>query len=225
MDRLSIEIAASQTLNEIYSRYKYQIKEPLKMIDPYLGCQAEGFNVLQCESLGRFGEGRDRFEVAGALNRAEKKVLISNAFPYEVQRFTAAHELGHLKLHPDHIMHRDRPVNGWNKGLDTRPEKEKEADFFAACFLMPRDAVIAAFKWRFGAELPFTFDDDSSFWLARNDPHSLLYCDAASLDRALALATSESYKGRTFLSLKKLFNVSADSMAIRLTELKLIRWP
>jgi Zn-dependent peptidase ImmA (M78 family)/DNA-binding XRE family transcriptional regulator len=46
-------------------------------------------------------------------------------------RFDAAHELGHLVLHGDHLV-------------PNRPEAETEANRFAAAFLMPRAAVLAS---------------------------------------------------------------------------------
>lgn len=48
----------------------------------------------------------------------------------ERQQFSLAHELGHLLLH--------------RKGCGlTQDEKEKEADYFAGCFLMPEEAIKA----------------------------------------------------------------------------------
>jgi Zn-dependent peptidase ImmA (M78 family) len=46
-------------------------------------------------------------------------------------RFDAAHELGHLVLHGDHLV-------------PNRPEAEAEANRFASAFLMPRASILAA---------------------------------------------------------------------------------
>ncbi len=48
----------------------------------------------------------------------------------ERQRFDAAHELGHVVLHPHHGTRRDRAA-------------EREADAFASSFLLPRASVVA----------------------------------------------------------------------------------
>lgn len=52
-------------------------------------------------------------------------MLISNHISPERQRFTAAHELGHLVMH-------NREATPW---------EEREADAFASSFLMPKEAV------------------------------------------------------------------------------------
>ncbi len=57
--------------------------------------------------------------------------------------FTAAHELGHLVLH-----HADFDANC----SDEVPENEKEADLFAACFLMPKQAFLD--EWEQASGLP-----------------------------------------------------------------------
>jgi Zn-dependent peptidase ImmA (M78 family) len=57
--------------------------------------------------------------------------------------FTAAHELGHLVLH-----HADFDANC----SDEVPENEKEADLFAACFLMPKQAFLD--EWEEASGLP-----------------------------------------------------------------------
>lgn len=55
--------------------------------------------------------------------------------------FTAAHELGHLILHEQSVLHRDRPFDGGTT-----------ADKFADLFLMPRAFVKDVFYEIFGAE-------------------------------------------------------------------------
>jgi Zn-dependent peptidase ImmA (M78 family)/transcriptional regulator with XRE-family HTH domain len=57
--------------------------------------------------------------------------------------FTAAHELGHLVLHHDDF---DASCS------DEVPENEKEADLFAACFLMPKQAFLD--EWELASGLP-----------------------------------------------------------------------
>lgn len=66
-------------------------------------------------------------------------------------RFTIAHELGHLTLHlpkikeidPDAVMRATRWVDETDEG---KKRAEWEANWFAAAFLMPREAFIAAYK-------------------------------------------------------------------------------
>lgn len=56
------------------------------------------------------------------------------------QRFTIAHELGHLLLHPDTYIHRDT-----KRQIHSSSYKEREANQFAAELLMPRWMVTFAF--------------------------------------------------------------------------------
>ena len=68
-------------------------------------------------------------------------ILVTTRRPLGQQRFTAAHELGHLVL--DHDPHADDegilrrgPLPGGSRGADV-PREEREADAFASYFLLP----------------------------------------------------------------------------------------
>ena len=59
------------------------------------------------------------------------------------QRFTIAHEIGHLRLHPNQdtfVDYRD------NKKDVMRTPKERHADMFAAALLMPRQSLVKDFR-------------------------------------------------------------------------------
>lgn len=71
----------------------------------------------------------------------ETKIIFVNSNLYEPRKnFTIAHELGHHFLaHPledGAIICNKDTIFGSNK-----PEPEKEADYFAACFLMPANII------------------------------------------------------------------------------------
>ncbi|MFD3850682.1 ImmA/IrrE family metallo-endopeptidase [Streptomyces microflavus] len=73
-------------------------------------------------------------------------VLLNAGLNIVTQRHTAAHELGHHRLH--HRTAADDEINPalrWGNG--EWPEEEKTAEAFAAWFLMPRPAVLAALEW------------------------------------------------------------------------------
>ena len=59
-------------------------------------------------------------------------IFLSTGKSGERGRFDAAHELGHLVLHGEHLLTSERPT------------AEAEANRFAAAFLMPRASVLAA---------------------------------------------------------------------------------
>ena len=57
-------------------------------------------------------------------------------------RFIVAHELGHYFLRDK----KDEPVFAMRETTHGRTDKENEADYFAACILMPRQAYLNALK-------------------------------------------------------------------------------
>ena len=196
-----------------------------KVIEPETAAWYLGLQYEEVPSLGRFGQGSDRFEVAGVLDPANKAILVSTHFDFEVRRFTAAHELGHWRLHDDMaVQHRDRPIKGVGQRSGPLADAEREADFFAACFLMPGRLVEKVFTQMFGCSIQqFPFNDQTAWLLSPNDPDSILRPEPGSRNRALALA---SFSGAKYQSLARTFNVSITTMAIRLEELGLCaEWP
>lgn len=226
IDKRKIQQEAREVQKLIWSR-RHEIwpegsPQPIRMLEPEIAAHALGVNFEFHQELILLNRRSSKYEIAGLLDRQARKIAVAEQFPDETVRFTGAHEIGHWVLHEDETMHRDRPVKGLDGEMLVRPQKEKEADYFAACFLMPEKLVIEAFESTFMASGQFIFDDTAAFWLNRNDPEALLRADSGSLDRALALSSAQSYGGRHFNSLAKQFRVSATTMAIRLNELNLI---
>jgi Zn-dependent peptidase ImmA (M78 family) len=227
MNKLEIECKAQELQVHIWQQRRRLWPEgipcPVDMLDPEIAANVLGVNFEYHEELGRFGFHGTRFEIAGLLDRQACKIAVSRKFSPETIRFTGAHEIGHWLLHPGQVMHRDRPIKGLDSETSSRAPQEKDADYFAACFVMPRRLVTTAFESTFSVNVPFIFDDATAFRLCPNDPDSLLRPDSGSLDRALSLASAQSYGGRYFKSLSKQFRVSVTTMAIRLNELELIQ--
>ena len=132
-------------------------------------------------------------------------------------RYTAAHEIGHWLLHEDQLMHRDKPMTG-ERNL-RRSKTEAEADFFAACFLMPAKLLKSEIEETFGTA-SITFDEDFAFHLGLQDASAYLSEQREPFIRELAVASAESFAGKYFVSLAQRFRVSRESMAIRLSELQ-----
>jgi Zn-dependent peptidase ImmA (M78 family) len=79
-------------------------------------------------------------------------VLLNSTLDIVTQRHTAAHELGHHRF--EHRSAYDQELDrstGWGDG--SWPQEEKVAEAFAAWFLMPRPAVLAALE-RIGVPRP-----------------------------------------------------------------------
>ena len=81
-------------------------------------------------------------DFSGLLIRKDGRALIgiNDSESHVRQRFTLAHELAHFRLHPTKdafVDYRD------NQTGVARNKKEREANLFAACLLMPREKLIA----------------------------------------------------------------------------------
>lgn len=77
--------------------------DPLGLFLPPIAAEVLGVSYVEEFDLGRFGSGKNRYEVAGCLNRQRKEILIScnTKFSRESQTFTGAHEIAHWVLHPN----------------------------------------------------------------------------------------------------------------------------
>lgn len=87
-------------------------------------------------------------ELLGAcvrVNSAAVGILVTTRRDLHMQRFTAAHELGHFVLGHEGSLDREVRLPGDTKGRDIQ---EVEADAFAAEFLMPKWLVKAAAQRR-----------------------------------------------------------------------------
>jgi len=208
-------------LRDVYCRAANN--NPLLCLAPEIACRHLGYTYAKISEFGdsRFTKGR----VIGQLDMARKSVTVADTMSLNEQKFTAAHEIGHILIHKDHgdmTMHRERPQLGDNKN---RPPREKEADYFAACFTMPEKQIKTEFCRRFGPSLPLRIDDRLAWFLAPSNPGQLLNLSKNSLDRELAIARYQGTTQKRFHSLAELFGVSAKAMALRLKELNLVQWP
>lgn len=158
---------------------------------------------------------------AGIWRRDRSTILVSTRCSYEVRRFTAAHEIGHFMLHPhigDRTLHREFPVEG---STGPRTPIEKEADYYAACLLMPSGWVRKMFQARFGTKTPLALTETVAFHLGA-DYGQLFFQPRGSLLFAQLIARVEKFGGMPFKSLANYFGVSPKAMAIRLEELGLV---
>jgi hypothetical protein len=190
------------------------------MFEPPTAAKALGLEYIEHQELGRFGHHSDKFEVAGMLDRDRGIIAVSPRFDYPARRFTGAHEIGHYVMHTGQVMHRDRPV--FHMQGRGRPQQEKEADYFAACFLAPKKLVVEEFRARFISGPPLHLTDDVAWNLMGESAHELFGPSAGSLHFAAAVAGATRFNGRHFTSLAELFGLSTSAMAIRLQELGLV---
>ena len=194
--------------------------DQIDTLDPQTVLTLFDYQFNKVTSLGVHESQRGSYDVAGTIDNDSMTVEISEKFPFGTQNFTAAHELGHVLLHRQQSLHRDRPLNG-SAQSGYRNRDEREADQFATFFLMPSKDVRRIFHDLFQIE-KFHITDDTAFNLISGSVEELkAKCkDLRSL--AYTLASTESYGGLNFKSMAQRFKVSNEAMAIRLEELELL---
>lgn len=182
-----------------------------------------GFEVVHLEEIPQDDE---HFEIAGIIDRHAKQIIISRKFPLPSRRFTLAHELGHLVLHPGRVYHRDRPLFGGECLNYRRPVVEREADIFGAEFLMPTKLLKSVFNRCFAGRIfGSDADDDICHYLSVATGKHITPRDFRSmnvLDRAKIIAGVSDFGPTIFPSLIKRFSVSKTAMAIQLQDVGLV---
>jgi len=197
--------------------------DPLKLLEPSIAIGLLGYTYDEANYLGTLDSNDSNKEIAGILDRVARRIGISRkSCNKKTSRFTAAHELGHARLHKELTMHRDLPIDGPHKINATRPAIEIEADKFAAYYLMPEKLVRRHFEQIFSAEL-FLLTDDTAYALVQFNSDELIDKCKTLRDLARVLAKAEQYNGFHMESLAFRFGVSDETMAIRIEELELIK--
>ncbi|WP_337840582.1 ImmA/IrrE family metallo-endopeptidase [Rheinheimera sp.] len=189
--------------------------EPVQLLNPEKAFYLLGYAYHEVDTLGEIEPGVD---VAGIIDKDKKEVFISRRYPVAVRNFTAAHELGHAIMHQQSGLHRDKPIDGSAGGQ--RDSIEKEADYFAACFLMPEKLVRAIFAQRFPDEV--LNHEVLRDLLNRKSDKKTEKQLKTTRGLARALAGLDSINGHAVPSLAEYFKVSVEAMAIRLEQLGLV---
>jgi Zn-dependent peptidase ImmA (M78 family) len=198
--------------------------EPLGVLQPGVALRIKGYTIASSSSIEETSLHGDPVQIAGEIDPGRKIVRLSSRFPKEEQAFTAAHELGHVMLghdilNGDGTIHRDRPFSGVIQQY--RSQQEREADWFAAWFLMPRKIVMAEFRQSFCVDR-FVLTDETAFALCAKSIDAVLLRCRSRRDLSFMLASAMTYGGRAIAPLYKRFGVSRSAMAIQLNELDLI---
>lgn len=204
-------------VKKIHGSLRYQFGDDIPY-DPIRTLKLCGYQVAESDFLGVFPfEGSIR-EIAAEFDGTNGIVTISRSpsFSTPEQTFTAAHELGHAALHPPMKNHRDRPAS-WDGNRVRRSDQEREADTFAACFLMPMERILYEYGRRFPLG-PFVPTDEFAFALFGTSLYDVRSRLSSRLDCARELAKASQCNGVLFEPLFKRFGVSINAMSIRLIE-------
>jgi len=88
----------------------------------------------------------------GGIHFDAKLIQINGSIEDQEGRysFTVAHELGHHSLHKDTFERMESNGGIMCREVNTKPIAEKQADYFAASLLMPRNLVRKAYEQSFG---------------------------------------------------------------------------
>jgi hypothetical protein len=188
--------------------------------DPWVAARHLGYEVQ--EGWLNHRETRVGFQLGGFINRPAKLIGLSDQQKPKTMRFTLAHEIGHLLLHEGIQHHRERAIHGITEPSAPLDPREREANHFAGCYLVPSKPLRMAFEECFGVE-QLTLTDDVAFQLLGEEYMSLLNqpYEVLVFERLVAQATR--FRGRHFGSLCDLFQVSATTLAIRLRQVGLTR--
>jgi Zn-dependent peptidase ImmA (M78 family) len=104
----------------------------------------------------------ERFEgdISGMLLREDGRTIIgvNSWHAHTRQRFTIAHEIGHLEMHPGQPVYVDREVRV-NLRAGQANREESQANAFAAELLMPRGPLRAAVDALLARNRALTSDD------------------------------------------------------------------
>lgn len=188
---------------------------PIECLDSRKIFKLLRYSYFDNASLGIDHHSFELNEIAGVIDKKNMEVRISSKFSPQIQNFTSAHELGHVLMHDDLVLHRDIPID--NTAARTfRNEKEYQADRFATFFLMPEGLVREHFFRIFGT---------ATLQLNKNEvdqlsSYTIAYGNLRELTRFLSDRLFDF--SRTEISLAKYFGVSREAMAIRLEELDLV---
>lgn len=224
LSEASIEQVARQLQNVLWSYRDHiwndvpdnqlEVLKPEIAIEKLLGYKF-GYTIL-----GQHTFEESISEIAGQIDKVQRTILVSSRFQRDVQNFTAAHELGHALFHKGIVLHRDIPLDGSTPSQDIR---ERQANKFAAFFLMPEKQVKKVFQDLFLTQ-KFVINQNTVFELREESVSNFRNKCRNSYGLARFLAGAESFKGKSFNSISKVFSVSIGAMANRLIELDLVEF-
>jgi len=116
-------------IDNLYSEYKIEGKIPVPLIKI-----AESLGYKVCTFKPTF----ETLHISGIVDYDERKILLNGLDFYKRQRFTLAHEIGHIVLKHQKVGETLDYREDMENILSSKP-KERDANKFAAELLMPRE--------------------------------------------------------------------------------------
>jgi Zn-dependent peptidase ImmA (M78 family) len=230
LSKHAIEQEAAVLLAEYGQRFQPVVELPIP-IDEIIELHLElTFELKDLQQLFGYGD------VHGATWVNEGLIAVDVSLdPHENPRklgrfhFTAAHETGHWRMHRNHYL-KNTAQRGLFDETENKPayicrtsgrkqRVEWQADFFAACLMMPREMVVKAWENHHGSLKPMILADlrerETEIISAEVLRRGGLVTDRETIDDALL-----DWYGRP---LADQFQVSAEAMRIRLEEMQFLK--
>lgn len=107
--------------------------------------------------------------VGGTYKKADNLIVVAKDDPIKRQFFTVAHELGHFFLHKktQDVFYRKQAIEFNGEGT----LEEKEANWFAASLLMPKELILKVWGERQSVDYiaaKFGVSRTAAFWRLKN---------------------------------------------------------
>lgn len=214
---MAVEYAHSRLRGRRHELLDDGLSDPVEWLNPSILTEMLGLTYETTPKI-HLADRPDGRPAVGLLDLRKRQILVSQERGLEVARYTGAHELGH------YLYHRNSVRQHWEREFDTgkkRSPQEREADQFAARFLMPEKLLIDRITANF-CQPPIRVNDNWLYFLLgdRTDP------DPKELDLEYALArTNRSGLYQQITPLSRQFMVSPKAMAIRLREVRALLYP
>lgn len=140
-----------EVIEELAGSVLRELRIQTTPVDPFAIAIAEKINLISGEFDNCFD---GRIELRGDGKRSEFFLFYAEeappARPKGRVRFSVAHELGHFYLPEHRTLLLSGQVHASHAGFVSSKTTEREADFFAAALLMPRESFISAIQSRPG---------------------------------------------------------------------------
>lgn len=226
-----IESHAGALFDELWHRRsEFWVNPPdsqFKMLPTPIVKIATGIVKVRFEVVDRIYDESGGSQTAGLWDPVSRTGQVSRLFHPDVQQFTAGHELGHAVEHQSMtILHRDRGLDGSELSMSRRDPQEREADRFSAALTMPPHLVESAVVTLYGAWLEGNRSIEDLVYSLRAPGGAQIdvstYLSLDKLGRARWIAKNTRYDGRIVPSLKEIFGVSIEALAIQIERHNLI---
>lgn len=222
MERRDIELQVRELHAQLWhKRHEFYPLgcHPLHLCEPSLAAELLDYQYAE-EPIDDWPP-QTRMLTAGLVDPQSRRIIVSPFQDHFTMRFTGAHEIGHVKLHGVDTLLRERPIDG--PRLDHQDHKEREADTFAALFLMPERQMFDAFERTFNTAPPIKVDETLAFYIGQGDPNEVLNNPRDPLSPMRKFACWSPVESE-YRSLHEQFRVSVTAMAIRLKELEYLEF-